>query len=481
MMLWTAQEAAKATSGRATGDWGCLGISIDTRTLAKGDLFVALKAVRDGHEFVAQALANGAAAALVSRIPEGVAEDAPLLLVDDVQAGLEDLGRAARARMAGKVVAVTGSVGKTSTKEMLRSTLSGQGRTHAAEASYNNHWGVPLTLARMPRDTEFAVIEIGMSNPGEIAPLAKMARPHVAIITTVAPAHLAAFENIEGIAHEKASIFDGLEPDGTAIFNGDLPVTPILKAKAAQHAKRLVSFGQSPGLSYQLTAATVGKSATVAEASHRKSPLLFKVAAPGAHYAMNALAVLAAAQALGLDRAIALGDLAAWQPGAGRGHREVIALDKADPTPTIELIDDAYNANPASLEASLNVLASAAVTDDIGRVRQGRRIAYLGDMKELGPQEVALHQAVADYPAMAKIHRVHCVGPLMKALHARLPEHQRGRWTETADDMTQRLAQDLDAGDVVLAKGSLSMGMARVVDAIRNLGHPAPDTNEGNS
>ena len=196
MTLWSAQEAAAATGGLITADWRASGVSIDTRTLQSGDLFVALSAARDGHDFVAQALARGAAAAMVSRIPEGVAEDAPLLIVDDVQAGLEALGRAGRARARARVVAVTGSVGKTSTKEMLRDVLAHQGRTHAAEASYNNHWGVPLTLARMPADTEFAVIEIGMNHPGEIAPLARMARSHVALITTVAAAHLEAFENV---------------------------------------------------------------------------------------------------------------------------------------------------------------------------------------------------------------------------------------------------------------------------------------------
>src|SRR6056297_3955939 len=213
MTLWTATDAARATGGRASTDWEATGVSIDTRTLRPGDLFVALSAARDGHDFVAQALDKGASAALVSHVPPGVdATTAPLLIVDDVQSALEAMGLAARARTQARVVAVTGSVGKTSTKEMLRDVLSQQGKTHAAEASYNNHWGVPLTLARMPMDTDFAVIEIGMNHPGEIAPLSCMARPHVALITTVAPAHLEAFENIEGIAYEKASIFEGLEP-----------------------------------------------------------------------------------------------------------------------------------------------------------------------------------------------------------------------------------------------------------------------------
>ncbi len=212
MILWTAQDAAAATQGRLTADWQATGVSIDTRTLAPGDLFVALTDIRDGHDFVAQALQKGAAAALVSRIPDGLPADAPLLIVDDVLKALERLGAAARARARARVVAVTGSVGKTSTKEMLRTLLSGQGKVHAAEASYNNHWGVPLTLARLPADADFAVVEIGMNHPGEIEPLSRLAAPHVAMVTTVAPAHLEAFDSIEGIAHEKASIFRGLLP-----------------------------------------------------------------------------------------------------------------------------------------------------------------------------------------------------------------------------------------------------------------------------
>ncbi len=478
-MLWTAQEAAEATGGRATSDWAVNGVSIDTRTLEKGDLFVALKAARDGHDFVAQALEAGAGAALVTHIPEGVADDAPLLIVDDVLNGLEAMGRAARARMNGTVVAVTGSVGKTSTKEMLRTVLSGQGKTHAAVASYNNHWGVPLTLARMPRDTDFAVIEIGMSNPGEIAPLAKLARPHLAMITTVAPAHLAAFESLAGIAHEKAAIFEGLEPNGIAVFNGDLEVSSILEGAARSHAKALISFGESETNAVRLSDVSIGDATTVAKARVDDQNLLFKVAVPGRHFAMNATGVIAIAEALDLELAIALSDLGQWSAGAGRGLREVIWLDPADPRPTLELIDDAYNSNPASLGASLEVLAAAEVKNEMGRIAQGRRIAYLGDMKELGKDEVALHAALADLAAMKNIQKIHCVGPLMRALHDALPTDKRGRWTETSQDMAEGIRHDLDAGDVVLAKGSLSMGMARVVDAIRKLGHPAPNSNEG--
>ncbi len=471
MSLWTSAEAAAATGGQAVGDWVCEGVSIDTRTLQPGDLFVALKDIRDGHEFVAQALEQGAGAALVSHIPQGVAADAPLLIVEDVLAGLEALGRAARARTAAKVAAVTGSVGKTSTKEMLLAMLSDQGRTHASVASYNNHWGVPLTLARMPKETEYAIIEIGMNHPGEIAPLARMAAPDVAMVTTVAAAHLEAFDNIAGIAIEKASIFEGVRPGGVAVINADIEHAAILMAKAVDCRLREMEFG-THGFQFKLMDVSVQAETTVVQADADGTPLLFKIATPGRHFAMNALGALAVVKALGADLALAAQSLGRWQPYQGRGVRERIYLDLVDTHMTLDLIDDSYNANPTSMAAALEVLAASEVTHDIGRVSKGRRIAFLGDMKELGPDAVALHAGLAHLDAVKSLDVVHCVGPLMRALYDLLPEHQRGDWTETSAEMLQGLRQKLDSGDVVLAKGSLSMKLGSIVDAIRKMGHP---------
>ncbi|WP_375257775.1 UDP-N-acetylmuramoyl-tripeptide--D-alanyl-D-alanine ligase [Citreimonas sp.] len=471
MTLWTSDDAAAATGGQVTAAWQATGVSIDTRTIQPGDLFVALKSARDGHDFVADALDRGAAAALVSRVPEGLPKDAPLLVVDDVQAALEALGRAGRARFGGRVVAVTGSVGKTSTKEMLRTVLGAQGRVHAAEKSYNNHWGVPLTLARMPADADFAVIEIGMNAPGEIAPLSRMARPHVALVTIVAPAHLAAFDDLRGIAHEKAAIFDGLETDGTAVLRGDLEVSDVLREHAREKSDRVVDFGETDGLAYRLAEARIGDDCTVASGIAQGEKRLFKVMAPGRHFAVNAMGVLAVADALGLDPALAVTALGQWRAGAGRGAREVILLDPVATDLSLELIDDAYNSNPASLGAALEVLAAARVRDGLGKKDHGRRIAYLGDMKELGATEAALHAGIAELPAMRDIDVVHCIGPLMRHLWKALPEDKRGRCLETAAEVTTGLAGDLDAGDVVLVKGSQSVGLARVVDAIRKMGH----------
>ncbi|MGL4321073.1 MAG: UDP-N-acetylmuramoyl-tripeptide--D-alanyl-D-alanine ligase, partial [Paracoccaceae bacterium] len=434
-----------------------------------GDLFVALKDARDGHDFVAAALASGAAAALVSRIPEGLPENAPLLIVPDVLEALSALGTAARARTTAKVIGVTGSVGKTSTKEMLRAILSRQGRTHAAEASYNNHWGVPLTLARMPADTEFAVIEIGMNHPGEIAPLARLARLDVALITIVAPAHLEAFENIEGIAHEKAAIMDGLVPHGTAILPADLATTPILLAKAAAVGARVQTFGTTAGSDYHIAQTTLTDSATCIQGTRHGQPLLFKISTPARHFATNAIAALAVAEAVGCDPIIAAHDAALWHPPAGRGPREHIVLDVVEET-YVDLIDDAFNANPASMAASLDVLIASHPQHGVGRIGSGRRIAILGDMLELGPTELDLHAAIADHPGLGTIDTIHCVGPRMRALHQILPRRQRGEWVATAQELVPDAKALIDAGDIILVKGSKGSKVSLVVDALRKLG-----------
>ena len=473
MPLWTSDVLAAATGGRAPRPFAVEGLSIDSRETRPGDLFVALTAARDGHDFVADALGRGAAGALVSRVPAGL-KDAPLLVVDEVQRGLEALGRAGRARTGARVVGVTGSVGKTSTKEMLRAVLGGQGRVHAAEKSFNNHWGVPLTLARMPADADFAVIEIGMNAPGEIAPLARMAALDIAVVTTVAPAHLAAFESIEGIAHEKASIMEGLVPGGTAVLNRDIDTWPVLQAKAAAVGARAVTFGASGAADWRLASAEPAGDLTVARARGPQGEALFKVRSPGRHFALNALAVLAVADALGLDPAIAAADLGRWRPDAGRGMRERLVLDAVEDHLSIDLIDDAYNANPASMAAALDILAAAQPVDLVGRIATGRRIAILGDMLELGPAEAELHAALAGHPAMASVALVHCVGPRMQALHAALPARQRGEWHATAEALAARAHTLVDAGDVILVKGSKSSRVSLVVDAIRKLGQPAP-------
>lgn len=458
--LWTAAEAAEATGGEAIGNWQVTGISIDTRTLQPGDLFVALKAARDGHDFVAQALEKGAGAALVTHRPDGVAADAPLLLVADVQSALEALGQAARARSGARVVAVTGSVGKTSTKEMLATMLADQGRTHAAVASYNNHWGVPLTLARMPRDSEFAVIEIGMNHPGEIAPLARQARPHVAMVTTVAAVHLEAFDDVAGIAREKATIMEGLEPGGVAVLNADIDEAPVLRSEAARLGVSPIWFGQTAE-TYRLLGTEVLGEETRAEVQCEGAKLALHIQSLGAHFVMNALGALAVVKALGADVERAAQMLALWSPVKGRGTREQLAL----PGGSLLLLDESYNANPTSMAAALGVLAVTPLQGP------GRKIAYLGEMGELGPQGPALHADMADLASIEKIDEIHCIGPLMAHLHQALPAEKRGKHYENSAAVLPDLKDQLACGDIVLAKGSLSAGVGKVVDGIRELGH----------
>jgi len=449
MNLWTAKTAAAATKGTAQGgDWTASGVSIDTRTLAKGDLFVALSAARDGHEFVAQALEKGVAAALVSHIPEGL-ENAPLLLVDDVQKALEDLARAARPR-AGKLIAVTGSVGKTGTKEMLRTCLAGQGHVHAAEKSYNNHWGVPLTMARMPEGTDFAIIEIGMNHPGEIAPLARIARPEVAVITNVAPVHLAAFDSLNAIAIEKASITEALQ--GTAVLNGDGEMAANLADIAKGNGAEILQFGAEAGNDFRLIDATILSDRTKVHAMTPDGARSFEIGASGRHFAINALAALAAVYAAGGGIDPAAEALTSWHPPTGRGERWAIG--------PLTLIDDAYNANPLSMGAALEGLARA----------KGRKLAILGDMLELGNQELAMHAGLADHPALVGIERLHCVGPRMRALYEALPREKRGLWVETSADLLGDLESALAGFDVVMVKGSLGARLGVVVDAIKKMG-----------
>lgn len=450
--LWTAAELRAATGGTLAGECAVGGVSIDSRTVRAGELFVALRDARDGHEFVADALARDAACAMVDRDPPGAAPGAPLLRVADTLQGLAALGAAGRARSAARVVAVTGSVGKTTTKEMLRRALSACGATHAAEASHNNQWGVPLTLARLPREAAFAVIEIGMNHRGEIAPLARLARPHAAVITTVAPAHIGHLGSLEAIADEKAGILAGLEPGGTAILPRDNPMFPRLAAAAARCGARVVGFGETPEaearlLSYEGTAET-GR----AEAVLHGRRLRLDLAAPGRHLAMDALAALAACAALGADPGLAAAALSGFGAVAGRGTRVTLHL----PGGTALLLDDSYNASTASIRAGLAVLAAQPAR---------RRIAVLGDMRELGEHGPALHAELApDVAAAADL--AFCCGPLMRHLFEALPESRRGDHQPDSERLAPVVRAALRPGDAVLVKGSLGSRMKLVVEAL---------------
>ncbi len=456
MSLWKSQDAALATGGQNTLSWSASGVSIDTRTIQPGDLFVALKADRDGHEFVNNAFENGAVAALVDHVPEGLDRSFPLLLVPDVMAAFRAMARFARNRFKGKVIAVTGSVGKTSTKEMLNIILTEQGQTHSSFASYNNHWGVPLTLTRMGQDADFAVIEIGMNHPGEIAPLSVLANPDAALITSVAPAHLAAFKSIEGIAREKASVAEGLKGYGAIIINDDIPTIETVKFEINSRNFNPICFGSKEKRNRILNIDEKDEGLKILSLiegeEHR-----FELNTKAIHFAHNALGALIIAKTLDCDIVQACESLKAWLPGVGRGSIKKINLGKIG---SIELIDDGYNANPASISAALNTL---------GKNKAKRRIAILGDMKELGASEIDYHKKIASLAVISKLDCIHTVGPLMEYLHHILPEERRGFHFKKSIDVVPLLDTILKGGDCLLIKASLSVGMKVIADAISDL------------
>ena len=458
--LWTPLALVAPLGARVSGALparGVTGISIDTRTLAEGDLFVALKGDNsDGHDYVRKAFEAGAAAAAIDEAhAQALAGAGPLYVAKDTLVALEGLGRAARSRSKARIVAVTGSVGKTTTKELLRCALASAGETHASAASYNNHWGVPLTLARMPESARFGVFEIGMNHAGEITPLVAMAQPHIAIITRIAPVHLEHFASIEAIADAKAEIFSGLQRGGVAILNrDDAQFERLRDAAGAAGVRFVLSFGESAEADATLLSCDVDGETTRVQARVLGQDLTYTIGAPGRHIAMNSLAVLMASRAAGLDLQAAARALAGFRPPAGRGQRET--LQAADGPFTI--IDESYNANPASMRAALDLLGAAD-----GK----RRIAVLGDMLELGPQARALHAAIAEDVERNQIDLVYTAGPLMQALSEAIPAERRGAHAANAAALEPIVLDALRAGDVVMIKGSNGSRMGPLVAAMR--------------
>ncbi len=460
--LWTIDEIVKATGGRVKGPAtrAVTGISIDTRTIQSGDLFVPLSDKRDGHDFVAGAFDKGAAAALVSRNVQLPNADATLIRVSDPLTALEDLAREARRRLKpdAVVIAVTGSVGKTGTKDMLRACFSAVGKTHAAAKSFNNHWGVPLTLATTPRDVDAAIYEIGMNHPGEITPLAKMVSPQIAIITTVEPVHLEFFSSVEQIAEAKAEIFYGLEPGGIAVLNADNAYFSLLRDRATRVNAQVLSFGRAADADVHLDDYTVQGSGGHVSATVGDHDISYALEIPGVHVAQNSLAVIAALHASGRDVMKGAKALSGLKPVAGRGARELLKV----PGGEVLVIDESYNANPASMRAALSVLG------DVPRDEHRRRLAILGDMLELGADSDALHAGLSESVETAAIDLVFLSGPHMQKLFEQLPDATRGAWANDVEDIADAVVAALHPGDVVMIKGSLGSRMAHVLAAIRN-------------
>jgi UDP-N-acetylmuramoyl-tripeptide--D-alanyl-D-alanine ligase len=459
--LWTREAMQAAMRAEVSGalPQAISGISIDTRTLQPGEAYFAIKgAVHDGHDFVDAALKAGAAFAVVERAQRGkFASDAPLLVVDDVLGGLVDLAQASRARLQAQVIAVTGSVGKTSTKEALLHVLSAQGQTHASAASFNNHWGVPLSLARCPADARFAVFEIGMNHAGEITPLVKMVRPHVAIITTVEPVHLEFFSGIEAIADAKAEIFEGVVADGAVVLNHDNSQFARLSRRARKCGiSRIVSFGADKRAEARLLDISLHATCSAVHTNILGHEVTYKLGMPGRHMAMNSLAVLAASSLAGADLALASLSLSQLVPPAGRGVRQTLVV----PGGEVTLIDESYNANPASMAAALSVLGRAKIGP------QGRRIAVLGDMLELGPASDELHAGLNDAIKADHIDLVFCCGPLMRNLWDGLSTGKRGGYADSAAGLEAQVLAAIRSGDAVMIKGSFGSKMKTIVTAL---------------
>lgn len=459
--LWTVDQMADAMRAERTNalPTSVIGISIDSRTIAPGEAFFAIAGDRhDGHDFVTAALDKGAGLAVVAAEKRAaLPANAPLLVVADVLEALRDLARAARARSNAKIAAITGSVGKTSTKEALRLALRADGETHASSASFNNHWGVPLSLARMPQTARYGVFEIGMNHPGEITPLTWLVRPHVAVVTAVEPVHLEFFDGIAGIADAKAEIFLGVEPGGAAVLNRDNPYFARLKRRATQAGiAHIVGFGEHARAQARLIKCVVQPDGSTVEADILGNRVAYRIGAPGRHLVLNSLAVLAAASLLGADLALGALALAQQTPAPGRGVRLPIEV----PGGTALLIDESYNANPTSMRAALALLGDAPLGP------RGRRIAVLGDMLELGPAGADLHRELAAPIAAHTIDLVFCAGPLMAALWEALPANRRGAYAATAEDLEAEVAGALRAGDAIMVKGSLGSRMGPIVKSL---------------
>jgi len=462
--LWTSEEMVEAMGGRPVGTLpeGVSGISIDTRSLEKGDAFFAIKGENfDGHNFASNAMAAGAGLLVISesKLPALLRLKIGMIVVDDVLAAMGRLAAAARARFQGQVIAVTGSAGKTTTKEALRHVLSACGSVHASAKSFNNHWGVPLSLARLPRDTAYGVFEIGMNHPGEITPLVGLVRPHVAIITLIAAAHLGHFKNLDQIAHAKAEIFTGIVPGGYALINRDDAKYKLLERMAREAGvEHVLSFGENPKVDYRLVDLDEGDGGSQVKARVGAQMVKFTVGAAGRHMVQNALAVMGAAHLTGADIGAVSRAFATLQAEKGRGERHVLAHPEGG---TFTVIDESYNANPASMRAALKVLEAAPVNGE------GRRIAVLGDMLELGSHSAKLHAALAAPVMESGADALYLGGPEIAVLRDAMPEDFPVWHFADVAGLKEQLSGAVRPGDVIMIKSSNGIGFSKLVDALR--------------
>ena len=444
--LWTSADIAKATGGKASGDFTVSGLSIDTRTIEAGDLFVPLKDVRDGHDFIPMAMEKGAGGTLSE-----IAVKGPAVIVKDSLQALRDLGKEGVERSQALRIAVTGSVGKTSVKEALAHMFAAFGNTHKSLKSYNNHWGVPLTMARMPQEVEFGVFEMGMNHAGELSDLSTLLRPDIALITTVAAVHLAHFENVEAIADAKAEVIEGLGKDGIVILNADNAYTPRIAATVK--GNKIIYFGYDDNADVRIISADVTAQGSQVSLVIDGAQIDIDLNIPGEHWVSNAASCIAVAHAAGLDLTKAAIALSGVKAEGGRGEISELSIDGK----SITLIDEAYNANPTSMTAAIKLLG----------LKSGRRLAVLGDMAELGKDELAMHAGLTEPLEDAGVARVIVSGECMRALRGALPQPMRGAWTQDWAGALGALKGEIQDGDVVLVKGSNSAGLGELVAALK--------------
>lgn len=445
--LWTSAAIADASGGTENGAFDVSGVSIDTRSLQKGDLFVPLKDARDGHDFMDQAFKAGAAGALSER-----ETNHPHIRVANTMAALEALGQAGRDRSNAKRIAVTGSVGKTSVKDALAVMLGEFGKTHKSQRSFNNHYGVPITLATLPPSADFAVLETGMNHSGELTELSQQVAPHVALITTVEAAHIGNFGSIEDIADAKAEIREGLVPGGTLILNGDNPHTPRIIAQS--NGLNITTFGR--GGDVKIVSSSHHATGGIVELAVMDRNISVELNVAGQHWAMNAAACLAVGHALELDLIKAAKALSKISASSGRGDVQSVTINGK----SVTLIDESYNANPASMRAAISAAS----------LRPGRKVAVLGDMYELGANELALHAALAGPLEEADVSRVITVGECMRALRGALPRAMRGPLCSDINDVKAAFSDEIQDGDVLLIKGSNATGLSKLASELKRGG-----------
>lgn len=462
--LWQAEAVLRAVRGHTLHEqsWQANGVAIDSRTVQAGDLFIALKGPHhDAHDYVAAAFEKGAVAALVERAPTSVAANAPLIQVDDTFVAMQDLGGVGRERSTAKIIGLTGSVGKTGCKEQLRLMLGSLAPTYATEQSYNNHWGVPLSLARLPAHARYGVFEMGMNHAGEITQLTRQVKPHVSLITTIAAVHLEFFASIEGIADAKAEIFVGMQPDGTAVLNRDNAHFARLTAAArTQGLRSILSFGREAKADGRLLACEALDEGSRVTADILGQKLVYMIGTSGEHIAFNSVGCLLTAAAAGADPVACAEALTTYRPPKGRGTKQRMALNQRD---YFTLIDESYNASPVAVQAAIKVLGG--LTPD----GQGRRIVILGDMRELGVSGADLHRSLAADLIANKIDVVHCCGSLMRHLYDAIPTSMRGLYAASSTELAPQIPASLHADDIVMVKGSLGSNMKVIIESLQGL------------